>query len=173
MKSQEALYGLFGTAEAAERAAEALERLGVARSQIAVFSGEPWPESGIARRAAPTPMPWIAALGGLLGGLAGYGLAAYTQQSFPLATGGMAIVPMWPTGIVVYELAMLFAILGVLVTFLGAARLPDWRRRVADAEIWTGKILVGVVDPPGDARARIEQELRSAGSAAVRTVPAG
>jgi Alternative complex III, ActD subunit len=173
MKGQEALYGLFATAEAAERAAEALERLGVARSQIAVLSSEPWPESGFARSAGRTAMPWIAALGGLLGGLSGYALAAYTERSFPLVTGGMAIVPMWPNGIVMYELAMLFAILGVLVTFLGAARLPDWRRRMADAEIWTGKILVGVAHPSGEARARIEAALVAAGSAVVRAIPAG
>jgi hypothetical protein len=54
----------------------------------------------------------------------------------------------WTNGIIVYEMTMLGAILTTLVTLLIGAGLPNFKGVITDPEIWMGKILVGVADPP-------------------------
>jgi hypothetical protein len=110
----------------------------------------------------------LAALGGIVGGSFGYWLASFTQRAYPLNTGSMPIVTSWTNGIVIYELTMLGAILTTLVTLLITAGLPNYKPRLSDPEIWTGKILVGVTDPPEGARAALEAKFRQAGAVAVK-----
>ena len=67
-------------------------------------------------------------------------------------TGGMPITPPWTNGIIIYELTMLGAILMTLIVLLRGARLPNFKGVIKDPEIWMGKILVGVADPPLDSQ---------------------
>ena len=114
-------------------------------------------------------MPWIAALGASIGGFSGYLLVLLTQRAYPLPTANMPIVALWPTGVIVYELTMLGAILTTLISLLVAARIPDWRKgKLYDPAVSDGKILVGVVDPPESAFAELERELRAAGADEVK-----
>jgi hypothetical protein len=39
---------------------------------------------------------------------------------------------------------------------------------ITDPEIWTGKILVGVVDPPESSQPELERRLRQAGASQVK-----
>ena len=89
------------------------------------MSSEPLEEEGFGWKEQRTSMPWLAPVGALLGGTAGYALSAFTQRTYPLPTGGMPIVAMWPTGIIMYELAMFGAIFTTIVTFLISAGLPN------------------------------------------------
>jgi hypothetical protein len=82
----------------------------------------------------------------------------------------MPITPRWTNGIIMYETTMLGAILTTVVTLLVTARLPHFGKRLSDPEIWQGKILVGVTDPPDKACPEIEKQLRRAGAAQVKTV---
>jgi hypothetical protein len=167
-----AVYGLFPDSNSARRATTALRtegsRLGIKPHAIVIMSSEPLEEECFEWKEQRTPMPWLAVLGAFVGGGGGYALAAFTQRSYPLPTGGMPIVAMWPTGIVMYELTMLGAILTTLVTFLIATGLPNYKKRLYDPEVTNGKILVGVSDPDRDCRAELEQRLLQEGAEQVK-----
>lgn len=167
-----AIYGLYSNPDLARRATSLLVsgaiELGVDQRNIAVISSEPFDDYALGRPEKSTPMSWLAALGGLVGGAGGYWLTALTQKAYPLPTGGMPIVPVWTDGIIVYEMTMLGAILCTLVTLLSGARLPSLGWKLYDPEVSNGKILVGVVSPPGDSRIAIQQRLREAGAERVK-----
>jgi hypothetical protein len=84
----------------------------------------------------------------------------------------MPIVTSWTNGIIIYELTMLGAILTTLLTLLVTAGLPNFKPKLSDPEIWNGKILVGVTDPPEGARAALEAKLLQAGALTVKEFPA-
>jgi hypothetical protein len=167
-----AIYGLFPDSNSARRAVTALRaessRLRINAQAIVIMSSEPLQGEGFGWDEQRTPMPWLALLGGLLGAACGYALAAFTQRTYPLPTGGMPIVAMWPTGIVMYELTMLGAIFATIVTFLVAAGLPNYRKRLYDPEVTNGKILVGISDPDSHCRAELEQRLFQEGAEQVK-----
>src|SRR5579859_5019132 len=167
-----ALYALYSDPESAQRAANALcaagPDLGFGPRDITVLSSEPFDGYEFFQPDHKTAMGWIAALGGLCGGLAGFFFTAYTQNAYPLVTGGMAIVPLAPNGIITYEMTMLGAILATLVTLLFTARLPNWKRQIYDPEISEGKILVGVLNAPENSRAELEKKLLASGAQQVK-----
>jgi hypothetical protein len=170
MASVDSIYGLFSDPSAADQGLRQLQDAGVRSENILVMSPEPFEEYEFARADRKTVMPWIAALGGLVGGLSGYLLARYTQVGYPshLIAGGMPLVSKWPTGIITYELTMLGAILTTAVTLLITARLPHWKMDIYDPEVSYGKILIGVVDPAAESRMEFEDRLRSAGAEKVK-----
>jgi len=166
-----ATYGLYSDPQSAQRAFDSLRRTraGVSEKDILVLSSEPFEEFEFGRREHRTIMPWLAALGGLTGGLLGFSLIAWTQRIYPLPTGGMRIVPPWPDGVITYECIMLSAILTTLVTLLIAARSPRDTKKLYDTAISEGKILVGVANPSEATRAGLAKLLQDAGAVEVRT----
>jgi hypothetical protein len=165
------IYGLFPGPAYAERAVSALQAAGVSRSRIVVMSAEPFGEYSFSQAEHATMMPWLAVLGGVVGGVSGYLLAAYTQEAYPLITGGMPIIASWPTGIITYELTMLGAVIATVITLLITTALPNWGAKLYDPEVSNGKILVGVLDPSDDARAELDNRLRGAGAEQVKVTP--
>lgn len=163
-----ALYGLFREPEAAQRAYDGLRAMGVEDRDIVIISSEPFENYEFSRREHRTRMPWLAAAGGLAGGVAAWGLTSLTQESYPLITGGMPVSPWWTNGIIIYELTMLGAILTTLAVLLVTARLPDWKAQVYDRAVSDGLILVGVVNPPETSRIQICVTLSRAGAAQIR-----
>jgi hypothetical protein len=168
-----AIYGLYTDPDSAQRAFNVLERsqseLGFGDRDIAVLTGEPYEEYGFGRRDNVTRMPWLAALGGLVGGLSGWWFVSFTQKAYPMISGGMHLVTKWSNGIITYELTMLGAILTTLFTLLITARIPDWRgRKLYDPAISNGKILIGVTNPPEKVREEIGERLRAAGAEVVK-----
>src|SRR2546422_3711873 len=121
-----AVYGLFSDPHAAQGAFEALRdsaaELGFEARHIISISSEPFDEFEFGARESKTPMPWLAALGGLAGAASGFGLTALTQEAYPLPTGGMPIVAHWTNAIIIYEMAMLGAVLAILLALLAGAR---------------------------------------------------
>lgn len=165
-----AVYGLYGDPDAAQRGVNALRAAGVRDADLVVLSAEPFDEYEFGRRDHATLMPWLAALGGALGGTAGFWLASTTQELWPLPTASMPIVPMWTDGIIIYELTMLGAILTTLGALLGTARLPRWNVGLYDAEVSNGKILVGVANLSDRVARALEPRLREAGAGEVKVV---
>jgi hypothetical protein len=167
-----AIYGLFPDSDSARRALTALReessRLRIEPEAIVLMSSEPLEEAGFGWEEQRTPMPWLAALGGLLGGTAGYALATFTQRTYPLPTGGMPLVAMFPSGIIMYELTMLGAVIATMLTLLISTRLPNYRKRLYDPEVTNGKILVGVADPDRDCSAEIGERLQREGAEQVK-----
>ena len=170
MKTVKAIYGLYNDPDSAQRAVGALHATKVESRDIVVISSEPFEEYEFGRMEHRTPMPWLAALGGLMGGVSGYLLAVLTQKSYPLVTGGMPIVTLWANGIITYELTMLGAILTTLFTLLVTARIPDWRAKIYDPAVSEGKILVGVVNPREESRVELKRRLSEAGAAETKEV---
>jgi hypothetical protein len=163
------IYGLFLSPEAAERGMNALRSAGIAPENILVMSAQPFDEYSFTQAGRKTVMPWLATLGGLVGGTCGFLLARYTQVAYPIITGGMPLVSPWPTAIVTYELTMFGAVMTTVITLLITARLARRRPTPYDPEISHGKILIGVVDPSDAARADLERRLRGAGAEQVKS----
>src|SRR5215831_7362094 len=161
MATLNAIYGLFSGPAAAERGFNALRSAGVPDEKFLVISAEPFEEYAFSHLDGKTRMPWIAVLGGAIGGTSGFLLAWYTQVAypFPLITGGMPLVAPFPTGIVTYELTMFSAIVTTLVTLLITSGLPKWKMALYDEEVSHGMVLIGVADPSESARADLESRL--------------
>ena len=175
-----AIYALYPDPDAAQRAVDSLvgasAKLGIKPSDVTIISSEPYEEyafgRGLDRRDHHSLMPWIAALGGVIGGTTGFSLATLTQRAYPLPTAGMAIAPLWTNGIITYEMTMLGAILATFLTLLITARLPDPRKKLYDPAVADGKILVGVANPPEASRGALEKALRAASAdSIIRTQP--
>ena len=169
MSTLSTIYGLFPDPDSAERGMNALRSAGVNRDNIVVMSDEPFEEYSFGYAQPSVAMPWLAVLGGLVGGTGGFLLARVTQTAYPIVTGGMPIVAPFPTAIVTYELTMLGAVLTTIVTLLITAKIPKWKQELYDPEVTHGKILIAVVDPPDDARADLEDRLRNAGADEIKS----
>jgi hypothetical protein len=167
-----AIYGLFPDTNSARRGLTALRascsRLNLSPKAIVIMSSEPLEEEGFGWEEERTPMAWLAPLGALVGAGVGYALSAFTQRSYPLPTGGMPIVAMWPTGIIMYELTMLGAILTTILAFVISTGLPNYKKRLYDPEVTNGKILVGVSELDGDSCVELEQLLYQEGAEQVK-----
>ena len=173
MSNATAIYGLFPDPASADRAVHALQAAGVSRGKIVVMSSEPFDDYSFSQVDHATVMPWLAVLGGVIGGTCGFLLAAYTQTAYPLITGGMPIVAPWPTGIVTYELTMFGAVIATVITLLITTGLPNWGAKLYDPQISNGKILIGVLDPSEDTQAALGDRLRGAGAEQVKIAAPG
>ena len=157
-----AVYGLYSTPDAAQRAVDNLHAAGVADDRITIVSGEPFEEHEFAHRDRATWMWYIAAAGGAAGLLFATWLTRMTELAWPLPTGNMPIVAWWPNLIVIFELTMLGAILATVITLFVSAKLPSRESKLYDPQVSDGKILVGVENA---ARSEdVERALVAAGS---------
>jgi len=163
------LYALFADPASAQSAVNGLRHAGASEKDITVISAEPYEEYEFSHRDRPTWIHWLAGLGGAIGLAAGYGLTSGTERAWPIETGGMPIVSLWPNLIVIFELTMLGAVVTTVVTLLVTARLPRRRPRLYDPAVSDGLILVGVADPRDAPLERLEQALEAAGGR-VKTV---
>jgi hypothetical protein len=170
-----ALYTLVPDPASAQRVVDALRRassdLGYSADRIVVQSGEPHEGYDFANEHAKTWIWHLATAGAVVGCLTGYLLTSLTQKAYPLPTGGMPIVPVWTNGIICYELTMLGAIVTTLVTLLISAGLPNFKAHINDPEVWDGKILVGVTDPPESSLKELGKRFQQAGATEVRQFP--
>jgi hypothetical protein len=143
-----AIYALYPTPAAAQRAVDNLHAAGLGDDRITVVSGEPYEDHAFAHRDKATWMWHIAAAGGFAGLAFATWLTRMTEVAWPLSTGNMPIVAWWPNLIVMFELTMLGGILAAVITLLVTARLPGRRSALYDPAVMDGKILVGVDNPP-------------------------
>jgi Protein of unknown function (DUF3341) len=168
-----ALYALYSDPDAAQRAVNALQRaagsLGIGERQIVVVTAEPFDGYDFSDQHSHSRIFLLASIGGIVGAILGYLLTRFTQLSYPLNTGAMPIVTPLTNGIIIYEMTMLGAILWTLITLLVTARLPHFGPSLSDPAIWHGKILVGVTDPPDQARVELEKQFRQAGASEVKS----
>jgi hypothetical protein len=156
-----AVYGLFTTPELAQQAVDGLRAAGIPDREITIQSSEPLEEYEFGSRDRDTLMPWIAVLGAVIGMATGYFLTSITQRAWPLTTGGMPIVTNWSNLIVIFELTMLGAVFASVLTLLVSARIPGRLPKFYDAEISSGKILIGVANPRNMDTEEVEHALRA------------
>ena len=157
-----AIYALYDTGDAAQRAVNSLRNAGVADSAITVISDQPMEAYEFGEMNRATRIWYIASGGGLIGLVFAAWLTRMTELAWPLPTGNMPIVSWWPNLIVIFELTMLGAILATVATLLVTGELLRRRPALYDPRVSDGKILVGV-DSPSRAD-DVERALVSAGS---------
>ena len=170
MEPVKAVYALFADPDSAQRAVENLREAGVADREITVISSEPFEDYEFSQRDRATWIYWIAGAGGAVGLSFGYWLTSVTQRAWPLQTGGMPIVAMWPNLVVIFELTMLFAIVATVATLLITAKLPRRWPALYDPEVSNGRILVGLEDPRLPLET-IERALARQGDISLKTIP--
>ena len=157
-----AIYALYDTGDAAQRAVNSLRNAGVADSAITVISDQPMEAYEFGEMNRATRIWYIASGGGLIGLVFATWLTRMTELAWPLPTGNMPIVSWWPNLIVIFELTMLGAILATVATLLVTGELLRRRPALYDPQVSDGKILVGVENA---ARAEdVERALVAAGS---------
>src|SRR5881394_3338136 len=159
-----AIYALFDSGDAAQRAVNSLRNAGVADSAITVISDQPMEAYEFGEMNRATRIWYIASGGGLVGLVFATWLTRMTELGWPLPTGNMPIVAWWPNLIVVFELTMLGAILATVLTLFVTAKLPGRLPKLYDPEVTNGKILVGVENPPADSLPALERALLAGGA---------
>jgi hypothetical protein len=165
-----ALYALYSSPQSAQRAVDGLRAAGLKDQQITILSSEPLEEYEFGSRDRATLMPWIAALGALIGMTTGYLLTSITQSSWPINTGGMPIVTNWSNLIIIFELTMLGAVFATVLTLLVTAKIPGRRMELYDSEVSDGKILIGVSNPAPEFITKLERTLHADGAGRVKTI---
>ena len=148
-----AVYGLYGSGQAAQQAVNRLRAAGVADREITIQSAQPMEDFEFGHIDSKTWMWWIACGGGLLGMATAYGLAWLTEISWPINVGGLPTFAWWPNLIIIFELTMLGAILATVITLVVTARLGRGST-IYDPAVSDGMILVGV---EGNSESRLRE----------------
>lgn len=108
--------------------------------------------------------------GAILGGIAGFTLAAGTAVLYLHPTGGRPIIPFPPFLIITYEMTILFGILATVIGFLVSARLPAIRERAYVPEASVDRFAVAVSCADEERLDRASTILRQAGAEEVRNL---
>lgn len=132
--------GIFRDIESAACAVDGLVKAGFTEAQIESLTSVPYPGGALVRSERRTWFRWLALVGGLIGAIAGFGLAAGTAWLYPVQTGDKPIIALYPTAIVTFEVAMLCAIIGTMAGMFMEMGLPALRRRPYDPAIADGCI---------------------------------
>lgn len=144
-----AVYALYNDGDAAQEAVNGLRASGLTIDQITIVTPFPMEDFEFFQADRRTRMWYFACLGGLIGFTFGTWLTRMGQLVWPVVTGGMPITPWWPNMVVIFECTMLGSIIATVITLLVSARLPTRSKRLLyDPEVSSGKILIGVEDPP-------------------------
>jgi hypothetical protein len=141
--------GIFRNVESAAGAVERLLREGFVEAQITSLTSVPYPDGVLVRTDQRSWFRWITLACGFLGAGAGFCLAAGTAWLYPVKTGDKPIIALYPTGIVTYELTMLFFIVGTIVGMFLEMKLPPRGKLLNDPEIGEGCIGISVAIHPG------------------------
>jgi len=163
-----AVYALYSSPDAAQRAVNGLYAAGIPEADVIVMSGEPFEAQPFAHRDSATWLWYIACLGGFVGLGFSTWLTRMTELAWPLQTGNMPIVAWWPNLIVIFELTMLGAILATVITLFITAKLPRRTPAFYDPEVTNGKILVGVENPSEASVPALERALMAGGAAELK-----
>ena len=137
------LTGDFQQKEATGQALRQLKAKGFGPGDLDVFSDEPieFPRGVLDR---PSRMSLSVVAGAITFFLLATGFVYFTQQNYPLITGGMPLFSFWATGVVFYEMTMLGAILTTFIWFLAESGLLRRDRNAPVPVIAPGVICVRV-----------------------------
>lgn len=141
--------GIFADVESAAGAVEGLLREGFTERQITSLTSVPYPDGVMVKTDQRSWFRWFTLACGFLGAGAGFLLAAGTAWVYPVRTGDKPIIAYYPTGIVTYELIMLFFMVGTIVGMFLEMGLPSFGKRLYDPEISEGGIGICVAIHPG------------------------
>ena len=164
---------IFQDVVSAGRGVQGLVREGFAEGQITSLTSVSYPDGVLVQVEQHSWFRLITLAGGAAGACAGFLLAAGTAWLYPVQTGDKPIIALFPTGIVAFEITMLFAIVGTMAGMFLEMRLPPRRARLYDPAIAEGCIGVSVnFHPAGEVVAcgRDQETKRCIGSIAALAV---
>lgn len=165
-----AVYALFTSGDAAQRAVNGLRAAGYHDNDITVISSAPMEEYEFSHIGRHSFQWYIAVAGGLAGLAFGTFLTTFASNDWPMVVGNMPTVAWYPYLIVVFELTMLGAILSTVATLIITAGLGRRRPTLYDPEVSDGKILVGIAAPKQGPSADVERILQAVPGAQIKTV---
>lgn len=165
-----AVYALYATGDAAQRAVNSLRSAGYEDHDITVISAAPMEEYEFSHIGHHSFQWYIACLGGLAGMAGSTWLTTFAEKDWPIVVGNMPIVAWWPNLIVIFEMTMLGAILSTVATLIITAGLGRKMPTLYDPEVTNGKILVGIAAPKDATGADVERALLAAPGAQVKSV---
>lgn len=165
-----AIYALYSTGDAAQRAVNSLRSAGYEDHDITVISGAPMEEYEFSHIGHHSYQWYIACLGGLAGMAGSTWLTTFAEKDWPIVVGNMPIVAWWGNLIVIFEMTMLGAILSTVATLIITAGLGRKMPKLYDPEVTSGKILVGIAAPKDATGADVERALLAAPGAQVKSV---
>ena len=160
--------GIFKDVETAIKAVEELVKAGFSEETITSLTSASYPDGVLVKTDQRSWFRWMTVGGGILGACAGFLLAAGTAYLYPVQTGDKPIIAYYPTGIITYELTMLFSILGTIVGMFAEMKLPPWKEQIYDPSIGEGSIGISVTVDSKDRIKRAETIMNEAG--AMRTI---
>jgi hypothetical protein len=160
--------GTFKDVETATRAVDGLIKGGFSEQQITSLTSAPYHDGVLVKTDQRTWFRWMSLGGGIFGACAGFLLAAGTAYMYPVQTGDKPIIAYFPTGIITYELTMLFAILGAIVGMFLEMKLPPWQERVYDPAIGEGSIGISISVESREQMSRAGKIMEAAGALTVR-----
>ncbi len=162
------VLGLFKDLESAAAGVEALVQGGFSEDDLTSMSAGPFPEGVLVKEQTRSYFRWFSLLGGVIGAVLGFLLAAGTAMLYPLYTGEKAIISLFPVGIITYEFTMLFAILGTIGGMFLEMGLPRFRMKLYDPGISDGLIGIVVRCADGAMANRAGEILEKAGVVRIR-----
>jgi Protein of unknown function (DUF3341) len=160
---------LFGQPQSAVSAAGKLKRAGFAAPEI--ISPIPLESAEEVLGTKRSVIKRFTFVGAILGGIAGFSLAAGTAVIYLHPTGGRPIIPFPPFLVITYELTILFGILATVIGFLISARLPAMRERAYAPEAAVDQFAVAVSCENDEHFERAAAILRDSGAREVRRTP--
>lgn len=143
------LLGVFRDVESAAQAVDRLVGEGFPEAQITSLTSAPYPDGVLVKTNQRSWFRWFTLACGFAGAGAGFLLAAGTAWLYPVRTGDKPIIAFYPTGIVTYELTMLFFLVGTIVGMFLEMKLPPRGKRLYAPEISEGCIGISVAIHPG------------------------
>jgi hypothetical protein len=123
---------------------ERLTREGFVEGQITSLTSVPYPDGVLVKTDQRSWFRWFTLACGFAGAGAGFLLAAGTAWLYPVQTGDKPIIAFYPTGIVTYELTMLFFMVGTIVGMFLEMKLPPRGKCLYAPEISEGCIGISV-----------------------------
>ena len=156
--------GIFKDIDTAGRAVESLVKAGFAESEITSLTSVPYPDGVLVKTDGRSWFRWLALAGGIAGACAGFLLSVGTAWVYPVQTGDKPIITYYPTGIITYEIAMLFAMIGTIAGMFLEMRLPPRKERPYDQAISEGHIGISVSTASGGESIRAEEIMKEAGA---------
>ena len=165
-----AVYALYATGDAAQRAVNSLRAAGYEDHDITVISAAPMEEYEFSHIGRESYQWYIACAGGLAGLLGSTWLTTFGEKAWPINVGNMPIVAWFPNLIVIFEMTMLGAIVTSVVTLIITAGLGRKLPKLYDPEVTNGKILVGIAAPRDASGKDVERALLTGAGAELKTV---
>lgn len=122
-QQSQGVFAIFEYADSVVGAIGSLKAKG--RKKFTVMTPVPNHEIADAIDTSSSPVRWCTFIGGVVGGILGFTLCAWTSLDWPLITNGKEIVSIPPFMVIMFECTVLIGGLTNLVAMLFFAGLPD------------------------------------------------